>query len=376
VRGTVVKRTTQKYGDRYYAVVDVPGTWPRKRSWIPCRTRRDAERYLARQVAGSDGGAPARGPSGSLGTFLGEWLRSESVRRLAPSTQTIYAYAAGRHIVPHLGHVLLYQLGPKQVEEWLGQMRRHPYTPATAHQAFRVLRTALRTAKRWGLMSDLRALEVSVPRVERRKPTVWDEEQLRVFLGAARASDYYALYLLLVLTAVRPGEALALRWDNVDLVGKRLLIMEKLYYLRSEQVWGDRKPHLVEGPTKTHKQVPLAIPDELVDALVAHRQRHGHHDLVFCKPDGSALVEEWVRREDFYPLCDTARLPRIRLYDLRHCHGSNQADAGVPIHVLREQLGHESEATTLRYYVHVVPDAQRRAVESFAKRLFGRRDDA
>jgi integrase len=363
MRGAVVKRTTRR-GDVFYAVF--------RQKWVKCLTRREAELYLARCVAGEDGRGVVRDRrGGDLGAFLTAWLDSESVRRLQPSTQTIYAYAAQRHIIPALGRLRLERLGPKAVEEWLGAMRRRPYRPATAHQAFRVLRTALRTAKRWGLLSDLRCLDVAVPHVARRLPTVWDEEQLRLFLGAARASDYYALYLVLLLTAMRPGEALALRWDNVRLAESRLYVLENLYYLRSDQVWGDRRLHLVEGPTKTHKHLGLWMPPQLTEALIDHRARHGQHDRVFCRPDGTALHEEWVRREDFYPLCDAAKLPRITLYDLRHCHGTNQADHGTPIHVLRQQLGHESESTTLRYYVHVLPDAQRRAVEAFADRLLG-----
>ena len=86
---------------------------------------------------------------------------------------------------------------PMAIKEWITVMHQKKLSPATVHQAFRVLREALNQAVIWNLIPRSPASLVKAPRVPAKEMKVWDEEQIHLFLAQAkRSSRYYALYLL------------------------------------------------------------------------------------------------------------------------------------------------------------------------------------
>lgn len=204
--------------------------------------------------------------------------------------------------------------------------------------------------------------------------TVWHEEQARPFFAeATRSSKHYWLYLTIAVTGARPGEALALGSSAVNPALGEIAFREKLYRLGKREVW---------NPTKTHQQDVVPTPLMLVDELRRHREEqrrrrellgaeYEDHGLVFCPPNGRPLHERNIYRRDYARTVQRARVPHIRLYDLRHLHASHLADARIPVPVVQRQMRHRSSRTTLRYYVHPLRGAQQ-AVDALAERLLGR----
>jgi len=71
-------------------------------------------------------------------------------------------------------------------------------------------RPGSKPGSQWGLLARNPSEHVKPPRVDQRAATIWDEEQVRLFFAEAERSSWcYRLYLFLMLTGVRPGEALA-----------------------------------------------------------------------------------------------------------------------------------------------------------------------
>ena len=71
--------------------------------------------------------------------------------------------------------------------------------------------------------------------------------------------------------------------------------------------------------------------------------------------------------QTFDRLVRRAGLPVIRLHDLRHTHATLLIDAGVPVKVVSERLGHATAAFTIETYQHVLPSMQTRAVDAIAE---------
>ena len=349
-----------------------PQTAKKRRKWYTHRTQREAEAHLNQLLVQMQAGAGV--PPGRLrvGEFLDQWLREDVAGRLAPTTESIYTYAVRHHLAPFLGHIPISRLSAPSVQGRLNTMLAQGLSPATSHQVYRTLNAALNTAVRWGLLMRNPCTYVKPPRVDSRTPTIWDEEQVRLFLAEAkRSSPHYRLYLTILLAGIRPGETLALRWDNVGLALGTITVKEKFYRLGARQVW---------GATKTHRQYAVSIPQRLVDEFRALRdeqaiqrqlwgEAYEDHGLVFSQPNGQPLHERNISRRDFRRVTKRAGLPRIRLYDLRHCNATHLADQGTPIHIVQRRLGHRSPMTTLKYYTHVLPDTERAAVDRLAERL-------
>ena len=262
MRGQIRKR------GKSWAVVVYLGrdaeTAKERRKWYSHPTRRDAEAHLAQLLVqiGGGGGAP---PSRLLTRdFLDRWLTDGIHGRLAPTTEAIYAYAVRRYLGPRLGLLPIARLTAPAIQSCLGGMLAKGLSPATVHQVYRAANTAFRTAVRWGILVRNPCEFVDPPRVDVRPATIWDEEQVRLFLAEAqRSSSHYVLYLTIILTGARPGEALALRWRSVNLVVGEIVLREKLYRLGRRQVW---------GATKTHRHDAVPVPQLLAGVLVQHRQ--------------------------------------------------------------------------------------------------------
>lgn len=145
---------------------------------------------------------------------------------------------------------------------------------------------------------------------------------------------------LLALTGLRCGEVLALRWDDVDTEGARLQLRD----------------------SKTGARRVLLSP--AAAGLLSSLPRDGA--FVFPgkdrKPPGEGknpladLTHPWQR------IRETAKLPDVRLHDLRHSFASAGIASGLSLPEIGKLLGHRSVATTSRY-AHLIETAERRATD-------------
>jgi integrase len=92
--------------------------------------------------------------------------------------------------------------------------------------------------------------------------------------------------------------------------------------------------------------------------------------LVFTRGDGTPIHPEWLS-DAFEWRVKRARLPRIRLHDLRHTHASLGLAAGVPVKVMSERLGHSTSSFTADAYQHVTPALEEQAAATVARLVFG-----
>ncbi len=89
---------------------------------------------------------------------------------------------------------------------------------------------------------------------------VWDEEQVRLFLAEAkRSSPYYAVFLMAILTGLRRGELLALRWQDMDWIVKRVSVRQTLVRMKREVV--------IREPKSPKARRTVALPPVLLEKL-------------------------------------------------------------------------------------------------------------
>lgn len=147
MRGSIVKRQWKRTVS-WSVVVDQgvdPRTGKRRQRWTTHSTRREAETFLAATLAQTQVGTGIPSSRVRLREYLQEWL--EAVRsRIRPTTWRAYSYCVRLHILPELGDTPLLRLTAQAIEWWLSRIQDKQLSPATVHQAFRVLRTALRQA--------------------------------------------------------------------------------------------------------------------------------------------------------------------------------------------------------------------------------------
>jgi integrase len=183
-----------------------------------------------------------------------------------------------------------------------------------------------------------------------------------------RGDRLYALWLVYATTGMRRGEALALRWADLDLEASRATITETV---------GSVAYAVVRGrPKSDRSRRSVALDPGTVAALRAHRKAqaaerlalgpaYADGGLVFTCEDGTPLHPERVSRLFDGRVRDSG-LPRIRLHDVRHTWATLALRAGVPLKVVSEHLGHTSIAVTADTYMHVSAAMERDAAETVA----------
>lgn len=284
----------------------------------------------------------------------------------APRTLRIRDTALRCYLLPAFGHVPLAQLTPAHIQGAYQRWAEAGKAPATILNVHRTLRTALRDAVRWDLIPRSVVALVSPPRAPVRPMTVWDEEQMRLFFAAARrSSQWWLLYECALLTGMRIGELLALRWADLDWRRRLIRVTRTIGGM-------SRAGAVYREPKTTYGRRAIDVPRQLLASLRAWHLQHGDHELIFCAREGRPLWGSVILR-DFYRVARLARLPRIRLHDLRHSHATALLAQGESIKLIQERLGHSAPSITLNIYAHLLPTIQQHAVDRLERRLRGRR---
>lgn len=210
---------------------------------------------------------PAKDKKITLGAFTDTWINSTlaaSDRKW--STKTLYATLARKHIIrATLRAQPLDKLKPSHVESWKVELQTQGLSDSTIRSAFNALKAILDTAVRDEALARNVATAVTRPKVRPQEAASLTPEEIRRVLEAARTSRYAPLFALLVNTALRRGEALALRWSDVDLDAGVLRIRGTLARVDGGLVVTEPKT------VKSRRSVPLSRRSPASSARDMHR---------------------------------------------------------------------------------------------------------
>jgi integrase len=299
----------------------------------------------------------------TLAEFLEYWLAQSVKPRLRPLTFAGYTVNVRKHIVPALGTIRLDRLTPQNVQEMMNQRLATGFSAKTVRYVHQVLRTALSVARRWELVDRNVATLVDPPRATRTQIYPLDPNEARRFLESVRGDRLEALYSVALALGLRQGEALGLRWHDIDLNVGVLRVQHQLQRI-------DTKLTLVEPKTERSRRT-LVLPASIAAGLREHEKRQlaeklwagskwVENGLVFTNLVGGPLQARKVIR-DFHKALDKAGLRSIRFHDLRHSCATLLLVQGVSPRVVMDILGHSEIAMTMDTYSHVIPELQREA---------------
>lgn len=302
------------------------------------------------------------------------WLAMVA-QRVRASTLDSYERNARNHIAGStLGAVRLQQLNRATVAAWVTRLSTSGLSPKSVRNVLGVLTSALDDALELGLVSTNVALKLrNVPRAASPKPRAWTMAQTQRFIAHVHDDRWFGLWRFLAATGCRRGEALGLRWDNVDLDAGTATIANQ------RTIAGGS---VVEGPPKTGAGFrTIALDPGMVVELRAVRARQRTErmamgagwqgsGLVFCWPDGTApwpqRVTEWFRDH-----CDELDLPRIGVHGLRHTAATWMIARGDSPKLVQQRLGHSHVSTTLALYSHVQPGHDQAVADALGAALDG-----
>lgn len=371
MRGKIMQRGKRKNSWTIILDLDRGSDGKRNQKWIAVQgTKKDAERKLAELVHMHDKGLPLDSSKLTVAVYLASWLRDVVSVRNRPKTQEGYRYLVDKHITPAMGGLALGKLQPADVQHMEAAVLASGLSANTAHHVHVVLRKALKDAMRSGLVHRNVCDAVQAPSPGRYEVHLPNPEDVQRMLEAAWKTEYGAVFHFIAFTGVRRGEAVALKWENVDLDRRVVSITATAQALRG-------KGTVVDSTKSAAGRRAIDLDANTVDMLREHQGKqllrkielegvYEENGLVFPGPRGRILSPPVLTR-NFEKIAQRVGVAGVRLHDLRHHHAAGLVRAGVHQLVVQKRLGHGSAAFTMQVYGHVAPGLQAQAAEAFAK---------
>ena len=370
VAGQIVKRGDKTYLVRVYLGRD-PETGKRKyHNKTVHGNKKDAQAYLNKCLREKDVGQFVEPSRMTLNEYLDKWLLESAKQRVRERTFESYERMLRLYIRPGIGDRKVAQLSPLQIQAVYNQMiEEKGLSSRTVRYAHSVLRMALEQGVKWQILSQNPAQYVDLPRQEREEMRPLTINETKNFLQAAANTRFGTLFELLLTTGLRPGEALGLKWADIDLTAGRLQVVRSL---------ADGK---FQEPKTSRARRTLPLPASTVSSLKRHKKAQSEerlmaddwedNDLVFAGEKGQPVYYRNLVRRHFKPLLRKAGLPAtVRLYDFRHTAATLLLSAGENPKIVSERLGHASVVITLDTYSHVLPDMQEGAASKIESLIY------
>ena len=300
----------------------------------------------------------------TLGEWLKQWMEEYKKPILRSSTYTGYSTDISNHILPHLGNKKLTQIRTADLQKHYnrllesGRIRDHGtgrgLSNATVRGIHMILREALDSAVREGLIPKNPADGTSPPKIQRKEKQVLTKDQLETFMKMIEGDEvWYDFFYTEIITGLRQGEICGLRWEDFDSEKRTLRVARSIDFINKE---------LVVGETKTEDgRRTIYLPDSLWH-LLAKRQKETIGEWIFpnfLRPELPLNPSTAYRQ--LKKLLKEADLPDIRFHDLRHTFTSHAANSGIAPKTLSEIVGHSKASFTLDTYAHVTGDMQKNA---------------
>jgi len=241
-----------------------------------------------------------------------------------------------------------------------------------------VVKSCFRTAVKKKLLAANPVEDAERPSAEDEEAgTVMEEEELEKLVKAFEGHSLYPIVATAAYTGARRSEILALRWQDIDLDRRTILITRSIERVKVD----DRMVRRVKGPKKAKHARTIQIDAGL--AALLRREKDKHLRLVAGVPDGAPVDLSLVKLPEealAFPAVGEAltafRPPNavttvfhdyaiglgwdLRFHDLRATHETILLDKGVPVHVVAKRCGHDP-AMLLKVYAKRTQKADAKA---------------
>jgi integrase len=292
----------------------------RHRKYFYGDTRKEVQEQLTEALRTQQQGLTIASDRQTVGQYLEDWLTNTHKAVIRPKTYVVYAYIIRSHLIPALGRIVLSKLSPQQVQDFLKAKLDDGLSARTVRHCHAVLRAALEQALRWGLVGRNVAKLVRPPRAKRTDVQPLDPGQARTLLQTVQGHRLEALFTVALAIGLRPGEALGLQWQDVDLEAGTLSVRRALQRINGKLQFEEVK----SATSRRH----ITLPHVALEALKAHHLRQAEEQeflgdawpntgLVFTSERGTPLEPRNAARL-FQRMRRKAGLPYRRFYDLRH----------------------------------------------------------
>jgi integrase len=278
-------------------------------------------------------------------------------RKVSKATKANYESVAQNHIYgTAIGGRRLTALDVDDVNRHL-DWKEQTLAPSTVRLIRVILHGAIKAAQVRGEVPRNVVEETEPPNLGDPKHHAFTVEERDAILKASAETRYSALFRIMLLLGLRPGEALGLQWRDVDLEGRTLTVR---HALKRDGTLGDTK-------NKSSRRT-LRLPASVIPVLVTRRSLQSDEKkrareywrnpdgLIFTTKYGSAVSDRNLAQQDWADICDEAGVGKRDLHECRHTFALIAlVVAKIPVEQVSRILGHSSVRVTVDVYAADLP---------------------
>lgn len=345
--------------------------------------------------------------------YAEKWLAGYAVHNVSQGVREEYSRMLEKRILPAIGSVKLSELVPLRIQDFYDGLSADGLKPSSVKRHHAVINSIMKNAYQFGVIRENPCERCILPKVtEKYKYTIWNPEQVKVFLHALEADykHYYAerirqdsagnryavasystdtsvsamfqaLYYLAIYSGARRGELAALTWEDLDLKKSEVRISKAVSRtIGSGQI--EKDPKTAAGFRK------ITLPSSCMEKLKLWRREmltlymhlgslwHGHErndfdkNHIFIQRDSGLPINVDTISKKFQDIvqmyndsCEdpAKRLPVIRFHDVRHTSASLMIANNIDVVTVSHRLGHAKPSTTMDIYSHALPSNDKHA---------------
>lgn len=282
---------------------------------------------------------------------------------------TLRIATAGKRVSKETAAAISAGLGLKLSDAFKLEQPDRLLSSSTVRAYHRIISSCLGKAVKWGYIPYNPAANAELPKMQQQEAIHLDEADARRLLTLLHSEPikYRAMITFDLLSGLRRGELLGLRWQDVDFENETITIVNTLNYTAGSGVYTDTPKNATSArPLKLSRSAFLML-IEYKRWQDAQREACGDYwkdteGRVFTGDDGGPIFPDSLTKW-FTAFVKRSGLPPVHVHSLRHTYASMMIADGTPLVVVSRRLGHAQVSTTANIYAHVIASADERAAQ-------------
>lgn len=322
---------------------------------------RKALRYIENQIEKGSFCSSYRMPKFSRVSEMWLAYKRPDVR---DSTYIQYRGHIDNHLNPFFGKAKINRINFDSIEKYINHSHNLGTTPATLKKTLTTLGSILKYAVKKRYIDSNPVHEIEKQKgtsAARQKINFLQPDEIYGMIENTKGQKYKVLFMAAVLTGMREGELLGLKWDDIDFNISQINVKRTYNYGKFHEPKTHASLRAIDlSPVLVHelKKWRLACPPNKLD-------------IVFPNETGGPMDYHNVVRRYFWPALKRAKIKRIRFHDLRHTYAALLIDQGEHPKYIQAQMGHSSIKVTLDTYGHLMKDINAEAGKRLDEKIFG-----
>ena len=366
--GNIRKRKDGRWEGRYTAGYD-PKTGKRLIKNVLGKTQAEVKEKLKRALEETNGLDVSRAADEyTVASWLRTWYELYAKPNVRTATANRYQLIIEQYTVPRIGSIKLKKLTTRHLQKLykellesgrihIGKNQNKGLSTTTVHSVHLMLHCALERAVKERLISRNPCEDCIVPKPRKLEMKILPPEHMKAYLEAAEHRGLLPMFYLELVSGLRKGELVALRWDDLD-IQQRTISVSKQYVRNPDGSLELTRP-------KTENSVRLvSIPQTAVELLIQEHAKHPDSPYLFPSPLTGEMYHPDSMVNLHKKILKDAGLEHLRFHDLQHTFATTALQNGVDVKTVSSMLGHYDAGFTLRTYTHATRQKQDEAAQT------------